>query len=82
MRYVNRLTPVTIIGKATEKGLEEVGKTVLGAHFQLADEEGTKAEEEAPMPTPYSVSNEPGQYEIALQPRRSRAQIFIQLRTY
>jgi hypothetical protein len=36
MRYVNRLTPVSVIGKATEKGLEEVGNMVLGTQFQLA----------------------------------------------
>ncbi|CAG8954176.1 hypothetical protein HYFRA_00005796 [Hymenoscyphus fraxineus] len=34
-RYVNRLTPMTLIGKATEKGLAEVGNTVLSKHFQL-----------------------------------------------
>ena len=57
MRYVNRLTPVTIVGKATEKGLEEVGKTVLGAHFQLSGEEEKEAkEEESQNRTPYSVS--------------------------
>jgi tRNA acetyltransferase TAN1 len=57
MRYVNRLTPVTIVGKATEKGLEEVGKTVLGAHFRLSGEEEKEAKEEEPQNrTPYSVS--------------------------
>jgi tRNA acetyltransferase TAN1 len=57
MRYVNRLTPVTIIGRATEKGLEEVGKTVLGAHFQLSGEEEKEAVQEEPQNrTPYSVS--------------------------
>jgi tRNA acetyltransferase TAN1 len=35
MRYINRLTPMTLMGKATEKGLEEIGKTVLGQHFNL-----------------------------------------------
>lgn len=38
MRYINRLTPMTSIGKATEKGLEDIGKAVLGKHFQLAGE--------------------------------------------
>ncbi len=38
-RFVNRLTPMTRIGKASEKGLEEVGRVVLGEHFQLAGEE-------------------------------------------
>lgn len=55
MRYVNRLTPVTIIGKATEKGLEEVGKTVLGAHFQLSGNERKEESGEGPK-KPYSVS--------------------------
>jgi tRNA acetyltransferase TAN1 len=37
MRYINRLTPMTLMGKATEKGLEEVGKAVLGQHFNLRE---------------------------------------------
>ncbi|KAH8819622.1 hypothetical protein F5884DRAFT_20133 [Xylogone sp. PMI_703] len=35
-RYLNRLIPMTRIGKATEKGIEEVGRAVLEAHFELA----------------------------------------------
>ncbi|KAF8866085.1 hypothetical protein BDZ45DRAFT_700739 [Acephala macrosclerotiorum] len=35
MRYVNRLTPMTVIGKATEKGLDEVSKLVLSKYFNL-----------------------------------------------
>ncbi|RYP69788.1 hypothetical protein DL771_005897 [Monosporascus sp. 5C6A] len=35
-RFVNRLTPVSIIGKATASGVEEVAKVVLAKHFQLA----------------------------------------------
>lgn len=37
-RFVNRLTPMTMMGRATEKGLQEVGRAVLGKHFQLAGE--------------------------------------------
>ncbi|MCJ1354743.1 MAG: hypothetical protein MMC33_004732 [Icmadophila ericetorum] len=32
-RWTQRLTPMTLIGKATEKGLEEVSKAVLAPHF-------------------------------------------------
>ena len=39
VRFVNRLTPMTMTAKATEKGLEDMGKLVLGAHFQLVGEE-------------------------------------------
>ncbi|KIN00837.1 hypothetical protein OIDMADRAFT_103573 [Oidiodendron maius Zn] len=39
MRYINRLTPMSCIGKATERGLEEVGRAVLAKHFQLSGEE-------------------------------------------
>ncbi|ESZ96671.1 hypothetical protein SBOR_2930 [Sclerotinia borealis F-4128] len=46
LRFVNRLTPMSMIGKATEKGIEEVGQTVLGAHFRLAGE-AAKSEEAA-----------------------------------
>lgn len=40
-RFVNRLTPMTLMGRANEKGLEEVGKAVLGDHFQLAGQESS-----------------------------------------
>jgi len=32
-RWTRRLTPMTMMGKATEKGLEEVTKAVLAPHF-------------------------------------------------
>ncbi len=57
MRYVNRLTPVTIIGRATERGLEEVARNVLGAHFQLSSKEGKDDGTMDPQKfAPYSVS--------------------------
>jgi tRNA acetyltransferase TAN1 len=36
-RFLNRLTPMTLTGRATEDGLCEVAKTVLAEHFQMAD---------------------------------------------
>ncbi|KAL7620021.1 hypothetical protein AAE478_010570 [Parahypoxylon ruwenzoriense] len=35
-RFINRFTPITLTAKATESGVEEVAKQVLGKHFQLA----------------------------------------------
>ncbi|KAH8645634.1 THUMP domain-containing protein [Xylariales sp. PMI_506] len=35
-RFINRFIPITLTGKATEHGVEEVAKTVLAEHFQLA----------------------------------------------
>jgi hypothetical protein len=32
-RSVKRLTPITLVGKATESGLEEVAQQVLRPHF-------------------------------------------------
>ena len=63
-RYINRLTPMTVIGKATDKGLEEVGKTVLGEYFDLAEnktaeeseDNGGVRKEDKPERTSYSVS--------------------------
>ena len=46
MRYINRLTPMTLIGKATEKGLEEIGAAVLKEHFNLRESPETPIEEE------------------------------------
>ncbi len=39
-RFINRLTPVALMGKATENGVEEVARNVLAKHFQLAGNEG------------------------------------------
>jgi tRNA acetyltransferase TAN1 len=43
-RYVNRLTPVSVMGRANETGLGEVAREVLGRWFELAD--GPKGEGE------------------------------------
>jgi len=32
-RHVNRLTPITLIGKATMKSIEEVARVVVAPHF-------------------------------------------------
>ncbi|KAH6653737.1 THUMP domain-containing protein [Truncatella angustata] len=34
-RFINRFIPITLMGKATENGVEELAKTVLAEHFQL-----------------------------------------------
>lgn len=34
-RYLNRLTPVTVIVKATESGMEEGARQALASHFKL-----------------------------------------------
>lgn len=47
MKYANRLTPVEMIVKANERGLEEVGKVVLGGCFKLAGEVRDGDEEKA-----------------------------------
>lgn len=42
-RFVKRLTPMTLMGKATEKGLEEVSAKVLAPHFHAEGSVGKKA---------------------------------------
>ncbi|KAF2278414.1 uncharacterized protein EI97DRAFT_449069 [Westerdykella ornata] len=41
-RFVKRLTPITGIGKATERGLDEVAKSVLAPHFHGPGNSGKK----------------------------------------
>jgi hypothetical protein len=43
-RFINKLTPITYTGRATEKGLEEVAQKVLYDHFQLAEGETGEAD--------------------------------------
>lgn len=37
-RFINRLTPMTAIGKATESGIKETARKVLSPYFDLAEE--------------------------------------------
>lgn len=39
-RFLNRLTPMSLMGRATEEGLREVGRAVLSQFFELEGEEG------------------------------------------
>jgi len=41
-RFVNRLTPMVMMGKASEKGIEEVGKAVLEEVFGAVGEDEEK----------------------------------------
>lgn len=41
-RFAQRLTPMTLMGKATESGLETVAKEVLAPHFQGEGNAGKK----------------------------------------
>ena len=41
-RFVKRLTPITAIEKATEKGLDDVARLVLAPHFHGPDQQGKK----------------------------------------
>ncbi|OTA95978.1 hypothetical protein M434DRAFT_160456 [Hypoxylon sp. CO27-5] len=53
-RFINRFTPVTASAKATEAGLEEVAKKVLGEHFQLVGDDDEQAK-----PDTYSYAIRP-----------------------
>lgn len=41
-RFVKRLTPITAMGKATERGLDDVASLVLAPHFHGPDQKGKK----------------------------------------
>jgi tRNA acetyltransferase TAN1 len=53
-RYVNRLTPVSLIGEASEHGVVEVAKRVLAPYFDLSGKtaESEPAREEAEQSSP------------------------------
>lgn len=46
-RYLNRLTPMSVIVKATESGLEEGARRALVEHFKLRPKETASAGSEA-----------------------------------
>ncbi|KAK3391602.1 hypothetical protein B0T20DRAFT_83670 [Sordaria brevicollis] len=50
-RYLNRLTPMSVMGKATEQGLAETARQVLEEYFDLSGKKGEKTAEGAPETT-------------------------------
>jgi len=54
-RFLNRLTPMTRMGRATEKDLEDLAKEVLGKEFRLVNGED-KDDGEGALETACSVS--------------------------
>ncbi|KAK3348088.1 hypothetical protein B0H65DRAFT_462367 [Neurospora tetraspora] len=45
-RYLNRLTPMSVMGKATEQGLAETARQVLEEYFDLSGKKGEQKEED------------------------------------
>ncbi|PHH79412.1 hypothetical protein CDD80_4865 [Ophiocordyceps camponoti-rufipedis] len=55
-RYINRLTPVTDIDRATEKGIVRVGRKVLAPFFALqGDAEAQVPENDSALPCTYAI---------------------------
>lgn len=50
LRHINRLTPVGTIGKALDRGIEKVGREVLGGCLELKAEDGEGVEESSQIP--------------------------------
>ena len=50
LRHINRLTPVVALGKALDRGIEKIGREVLGGVLELKAEEGDAVEENAEIP--------------------------------
>ncbi|KAJ9134760.1 Thump domain containing protein [Pleurostoma richardsiae] len=69
-RYINRLTPITLIGKATGAGIEEVSRRVLADCFKLAPSDGGPAPENADYPNSGDEKDKPAySYAIRLSSR-------------
>ncbi|KAI0150607.1 hypothetical protein GGR57DRAFT_187554 [Xylariaceae sp. FL1272] len=54
-RFINKLTPITHSGKATEKGVEEIAKKLLPEHFQLAEGEAEETNDEEEKLCSYAI---------------------------
>ena len=50
LRHINRLTPVVVIGKVLDNGVEKVAREVLGGFLELKAENGEAVEERAEIP--------------------------------
>ncbi|PKS07080.1 hypothetical protein jhhlp_005677 [Lomentospora prolificans] len=62
LRHINRLTPVTLIGKSLDNGIEKVAREVLSPSFELRPENGTestpKTETKADIPAYTSIGSD------------------------
>lgn len=58
-RFINRFIPITLMGRASENGVEEIAKTVLSEHFQLAgvDDQPPDSEDQGPSVCPQQSNN-------------------------
>ncbi|KAI0969125.1 hypothetical protein F4678DRAFT_441049 [Xylaria arbuscula] len=54
-RFINKLTPIAYTGKATEKGLEDIAGKVLSDHFQLAEDETGKEDDNGKHAYSYAI---------------------------
>lgn len=50
LRHINRLTPVVVIGKALDNGVEKVAREVLGGCLELKADDGEAVGERAEIP--------------------------------
>ncbi|KAI0015855.1 hypothetical protein F4780DRAFT_762298 [Xylariomycetidae sp. FL0641] len=68
-RFINKFTPITLTGKATLKGVEEVARTVLEGQFALKGaDEGEKKEDEDGENKEAGESKEDGACSYAIRP--------------
>ncbi|EPQ64455.1 BgtA-20951 [Blumeria graminis f. sp. tritici] len=58
-RYINRLTPMTLMEKATEKGLQELSSKVLSKHFRLATHDSQEENQESTNGNRFSYAIRP-----------------------
>ncbi|KAF2997516.1 hypothetical protein E8E14_002599 [Neopestalotiopsis sp. 37M] len=54
-RFINRFTPITLMGRASENGVLETAKTVLAEHFQLAGVDEQPTDEEQGQGPSYAI---------------------------
>ena len=54
---MQRLTPVTMMDKATEKGLDRVAKAVLAPHFHLENNPARKVRQDVLLQTHSTVGD-------------------------
>ncbi|KAK3375981.1 hypothetical protein B0T24DRAFT_698844, partial [Lasiosphaeria ovina] len=74
-RYVNRLTPSTVMGKATEQGIIEVAKEALAPFFDLGGKRATRAEPRTESAAD-AVSEEKQEGDTANQQQKEADQAF------
>ncbi|TQN69124.1 TRNA acetyltransferase TAN1, partial [Colletotrichum shisoi] len=75
-KYINRLTPVTFVDKASENGVARVARKALAAHFELTVDDASRVAGNEDKEVPGEAGSEKEEDTVAEGPRKEERPAF------